>query len=115
MRDRTRERRTVCPRQRSARRRPAVVVVHDQPGVLELIEATLRDLDAHVLVTGNSLEALEVVRRLKIDLLVTGPALGLTRDARLLQPDLSVVVLDDEPMSLDDIADAAIAALAARA
>jgi hypothetical protein len=33
---------------------------------------------------------------------------------RQLQPDLSVVVLDDEPMWLDEIADAVVAALAPR-
>jgi hypothetical protein len=99
----------------SGGRVPTIVVAHEQAGVLELIEATLRDRGVRALATLNSLEALEIVRRLKVDLLVISPALDdVTRDARAFQPDLSVVVLDDEPMWLDEIADAVVAALAPR-
>jgi CheY-like chemotaxis protein len=96
----------------SGGRPPTIVVVHEHAGVLELIEAALRDRGAHVLATLDPFEALETVRRLKVDLLVTGRALNdVARDLRASQPDLSIVVLDDEPMSLDEIADAVVAAL----
>lgn len=83
--------------------------------MLELIEATLRERGAGMLATVNSLEALEIVRRLKVDLVVVSRALNdVTPDVRTLQPDLSVVVLDQEPMRLDEIGDAAFAALSPR-
>ena len=104
-----------CRKRELARRLPTIVVAHEQPGVLELIEATLRERGARVLATVNSLEALEIVRRLEIDLVVVSRALNdVTPDLRALQPDLSVVVLDREPMRLDEIADAAFAALSPR-
>jgi PleD family two-component response regulator len=94
---------------------PTIVVVHEQAAVLELIEATLRDRGIRVLATLNSLEALEIARRLKVDLLVISRAQNdVARDVRALQPDLSVVVLDDEPMWLDEIAHAVVTALAPR-
>jgi CheY-like chemotaxis protein len=96
----------------SGGRSPTIVVVHEHAGVLELIEAALHDRGAHVLATLEPFEALETVRRLKVDLLLTSRALNdVARDLRASQPDLSIVVLDDEPMSLDEIADAVIAAL----
>jgi DNA-binding NtrC family response regulator len=93
---------------------PTIVVVHEQAAVLELIEATLRDRGIRVLATLDSLEALEIARRLKVDLLVISRAQNdVARDVRALQPDLSVVVLD-EPMWLDEIAHAVVTALAPR-
>jgi PleD family two-component response regulator len=99
----------------SGGRPPTIVVAHEHAGVLELIEATLRDRGARVLATLDSLEAVEIVRRLKVDLLVISKALkDVTRDVRALQPELTVVVLDDEPMWLDEIAHAVVTALAPR-
>lgn len=96
----------------SGSRPPTIVVVHEHAGVLELIEAALRDRGAHVLATLDPFEALETVRRLNVDLLLTSRALNdVARDLRASQADLSIVVLDDEPMSLDEIADAVVAAL----
>jgi CheY-like chemotaxis protein len=101
-----------CREREPGRRLPTVVVVHEHAGVLELIESVLRDRGAHVLATLDPFEALETVRGLKVDLLLASRALNdVARDLRASQPDLSVVVLDDKPMSLDEIADAVVAAL----
>jgi AmiR/NasT family two-component response regulator len=94
---------------------PTIVVLHEQSGVLELIEAALRDRGARVLGTLDVFEAAEVVRRLKVDLLVMSPANNhVASDLRALQTGLSVVLMDDEPVWLDEIADAVVAALPPR-
>lgn len=91
---------------------PTIVVLHEHAGVLELIEAALRDRGARVLGTLDPFEAAEIVRCLKVDLLVMSRAHnGVASDLRELQTDLSAVVLADKPMWLDEIADAVIAAL----
>jgi DNA-binding NtrC family response regulator len=96
----------------SGRRPPTIVVVHEDAGVLELIEATLNDRGARVLATRDPLEALEIVRRLKVDLLVISRALNdANGDVRALRPGVSVVILYEEPMALDEIADAVVAAV----
>ncbi len=93
-------------------RPPTVVVVHEHAGVLELIEAALRDRGARVLATLDPFEALETLRQLKVDLLLTSRALSdVAPDLLAPQPDLSLVVLDDVPMSLDEIVEAVVAAL----
>jgi CheY-like chemotaxis protein len=94
---------------------PTIVVLHEHAGVLELIEAALRDRGARVLGTLDALEAAEIVRRLKVDLLVTSRAhQRVAGDLPALLTDRSAVVLDDEPMWLDEIADAVVAALPPR-
>jgi hypothetical protein len=94
---------------------PTIVVLHEQSGVLELIEAALRDRGTRVLGTLDVFEAAEIVRRLKVDLLVMSPANNhVASDLRALQTGLSVVVLDDEPVWLDELADAVVAALPPR-
>lgn len=91
---------------------PTIVVLHEHAGVLELIEAALRDRGARVLGTLDSFEAAEIVRRLKVDLVVMSRAHnGVASDLRALQTDLSAFVLADEPMWLEEIADAVVAAL----
>jgi CheY-like chemotaxis protein len=101
-----------CRERELARRLPTIVVVDEHAGVLELIEATLRDRGARVLATRDPFEALETVRRLKVDLVLTSRALSdVARGVQASQPDIPVVVLEDEPMSLDEIADAVVAAL----
>ena len=98
-----------------SRGRPTIVVAHEHAGVLELIDAALRDLGARVLLTLDPYEALEIIRRLKVDLLVITRAQNdAARDLRRLQPDLSALVLDGKPMWVDEIADAVVAALAPR-
>lgn len=57
-----------CLEREPGGRPPTIVVVHEHAGVLELIEADLRDRGAHVLATHDPFEALETIRRLKIDL-----------------------------------------------
>ena len=94
---------------------PTIVVLHEQSGVLELIETALRDRGPRVLGSLDAFEVAEIVRRLKVDLLVMTPANNhLASDLRALQTDLSVVVLDDEPLWLDEIADAVVAAIPPR-
>jgi hypothetical protein len=94
---------------------PTIVLLHEQSGVLELIEAALRDCGTRVLGTLDASEAAEIVRRLQVDLLVMSPANNhVASDLRASQTGLSVVVLDDEPMRLDEIADAVVAALPPR-
>jgi CheY-like chemotaxis protein len=98
------------------RERPTVILVHEHPGVLELIETVLRDRGTRVCATLDPFEALEVVRRLKVDLLVTSREhTDLARDLRQFQPELSALVLGDEPMWLEEIEVAVAAALAPRA
>jgi len=93
-----------------------IVLVHDHRGVLELVETALRDRGARVLATRDPFEALEVVRRLKVDLVVVDRAnTDVVRDLRTLQPGLSDLVLHDEPMALVEIEDAVAAAVAERA
>ena len=65
-----------------------------------------------MLATLNPFEAMKTVHQLKVDVLLTSRALSdVARDLRASQPGLSIVVLDDEPISLDEIADAVVAAL----
>jgi CheY-like chemotaxis protein len=95
--------------------RPTIMLVHDHRGVLELVETALRDRGARVLATRDPFEALEVVRLLKVDLVVVDRTnRDVVRDLRTLQPVLSALVLDDGPMALVEIEDAVAAALAAR-
>jgi CheY-like chemotaxis protein len=72
---------------------PTIVVLHEHAEVIELIEAPLRDRGLRVLSTLDAFEAAEIVRRLKVDLLV---------------------ISRGEPMSLDEIADAVVTALSPR-
>jgi CheY-like chemotaxis protein len=97
-------------------RRPAtIVVLHEHAGVLEFIETALRDRGARVLATRDSFEALEIVRRLKVDLIVLSRAESeVARDLPAFEPGLSAVVLGDEPMWLAEIAHAGVTALAPR-
>ena len=91
---------------------PTIVVLHEHAGVLELIEGILRDRGTRALGTLDAFEVAEIVRRVKVDLLVMSPAYnGVASDLRALQTDLSIVVLDDEPVWLEEIADAVVAAL----
>jgi CheY-like chemotaxis protein len=97
----------------NGRRPTTIVVLNEHAGVLELIETALRDRGAHVLATRDSFEALEIVRRLKVDLVMLSRAeTEVARDLRVFQPGLSAVVLGDEPMWLAEIEAAVFAALA---
>ncbi len=75
----------------------------------ELIDQTLREAGHRVLSTRDALEALEVVRRIRIDVLVAGVLLDGRRktavgELRSIQPRLRVVSIcdpNDEPQIID--------------
>jgi hypothetical protein len=94
---------------------PTIVVLHEHAAVLELIEAALRDRGVRVLGTLDAFETAEIVRRLKLDLLVVSRSHDhVAGEVRAMQTGLTAVVLDDEPMWVDEIADAVVAALPTR-
>lgn len=80
--------------------------------MIELIEAALRDRGLRVLGTLDAFEAAEVVRRLKVDLLVISRGhLDVAEGLPELQRGVAAVVLNVEPMGPDEIAEAVITAL----
>jgi DNA-binding response OmpR family regulator len=107
--------------------RSATIVVLEENGAVEdLIDQALRECGHRVLTTQNALEALEVVRRVKVDVLVVGVLLGerghtLAGEFRSIQSDLRIVsnsspgdelqgiepgALLSSPFSLDDLLEA---------
>jgi DNA-binding NtrC family response regulator len=116
--------------------RGTIVVVEQSAAAQELMEHVLREAGHHVLVTRNPLEALELGRRVRIDVLVADVATleqdgpGLVQQLRRVQPSLSVLYLADHrrfnradadpdptlhaPFSLDELQEAAAAAVAGR-
>jgi CheY-like chemotaxis protein len=93
-------------------RNPTILVPHEHGGVIELIEAALRDQGFRVLGTRDAYEAAEIVRRLRVDLLVISrDHLGVAADLPALQMGAPAVVLNVEPMWLDEIVDAVVTAL----
>ena len=94
---------------------PTIVVLHEHAGVVELIEAALRDRGLRVLGTLDAFEAAGVIHRLKVDLLVISRGhLEVAEGLPELQSGVPAVVLNVEPMSLDEIADAVVTALPLR-
>jgi DNA-binding NtrC family response regulator len=110
-----------------------VLVLEENPAVQELIDQALHESGHRVLTTKNALEALEVVRRVRIDVLVVGPLLEeaqtLVGEFRSIQPGMRIVSIcgpDDDgdavdhgarlssPFSLDDLREAAAAVGARR-
>ena len=98
----------------SSASRSTVLVLEENAAVQELIDQTLRDTGHRVLSTGNVLEALGVLRRVRVHVLVLG-LIDVERDDELcrVQPEVRVVTLsppDEEglpaPFSLDELADA---------
>jgi DNA-binding response OmpR family regulator len=97
--------------------RGTIVIVHDSPAVLELLEQALRDRSDVVFATRDASEALDVVKRVQVDLLILqDPGLDveqrLARDARTIQPSLRVIYLGREPVSLSRLRQAISAELA---
>jgi CheY-like chemotaxis protein len=100
-----------------------ILVLEENSAVQELIDQALRESGYRVLSTHNALEAVEVVRRVRIDVLVVGDLAGeqgerLADELRSVQPELQIVWIrapDDEtegvdrstslpwPFSLDDL------------
>ena len=117
-------------------RRGTIVVVEQSPAAQELMEQVLREAGHRVLVTRNPLEALELGRRVRIDVLVADAATleqdghGLVEQLRTIQPSVLVLYLADHgrlnradadddpalypPFSLDELLEAVAATLAGR-
>lgn len=103
-----------------------ILVLEESAAIQELIDQALRDCGHRVLSTKNALEALEVVRRVRIDIVVASEVLGSERQTLIdelgwIQPGLQVVTIcgpDDDlqttdggaslssPLSLDDLCEA---------
>jgi DNA-binding NtrC family response regulator len=87
--------------------RATVLVFEENSALQELIDQALRDDGHRVLTTKNSFEALELARRVRIDVLVAGDVLeeghkdAFVGQLRAVQPELGVVAIrsrgDDLP------------------
>ena len=104
-----------------------ILVLEENAAVEDLIEQALRESGHRVLTTANALEALEVVRRVRIDVLVVGVLLQeqwqkLVGELRSIQAGLRIVSISGQdpdigevehhaslssPFSLDDLREAA--------
>jgi DNA-binding NtrC family response regulator len=79
-----------------------IVVVAEHAAVLELVDQALRNARHYVLVTSQPPEALELARRVHIDVLVADGALldrtdsNLVRKLQLAQPDLKMLYLGNQ-------------------
>jgi CheY-like chemotaxis protein len=108
-----------------------ILVLEENAAVQDLIDQALCGSGHRVLTTTNALEALEVVRRVRIDVLVLGLLHGkgqtLVGEFRSIQAGMRIVSIsepDDDlngnsvslssPFSLDDLREAAAAALGSR-
>jgi len=86
-----------------------ILVLEESAATRELIDQTLRESWHRVLSTRDTLEALELVRRVRIDVLVAGVLPDGHRRAavaklRSIQPRLRIVSIcnpDDEPRNID--------------
>jgi len=88
--------------------RPAtIVVLEENPAAQELIEQALRESGHRVLVTNNPMEALELARRVRIDLVVSDVPLRdewtLLRQLRAADRDLRGLLIgtSDQPTRAD--------------
>lgn len=75
---------------------PTILLLERNVAVQELIDQALRESGYHVLSTRNSLEALELARRVRIDVVVAGDVLDVRTDdvvgeLRSIQPSLRLV------------------------
>jgi DNA-binding response OmpR family regulator len=85
-----------------------ILVLEENAAVQELVEQALRDLGHRILSTQNTLEALEVVRRVRVDVLVAGHLVqdrlnAVVNELRSLQPQLSVVTICAQEDELDQV------------
>jgi DNA-binding response OmpR family regulator len=113
-----------------------ILVLEENAAVQELIDQALREAGHRVLTTNNALEALELLHRIRIDVVIVGDLLEergqtLLGELRSAQAGLRIVSIsppdDDDlegidptarlssPFSLEDLRDAAAAALGSRA
>jgi DNA-binding NtrC family response regulator len=111
-----------------------ILVLEENAAVQELIDQALHEAGHRVLSTNNALEAFEVVRRVRVDVLVAGVLIeersqALVRELRSIQPELPIVCIacpDDDlppidgtarlssPFSLDDLHQAIVSSLGRR-
>ena len=99
--------------------RATVLVLEASPAVQELVDQGLREAGHRVLATGSPEEALEVVRRVRVDVLVAGLVNGeveaLVDELREIQPDLRLVSIPGAngatpaPVSLEALVEAVAA------
>jgi DNA-binding NtrC family response regulator len=86
-----------------------ILILEGNPAVEEMIEQALRASGHWVLSTQNSLEALDVVRRIRIDVLIAGDLLegrqAVVDELRQIQPDLEVISIcgPDDDVHDDDV------------
>jgi DNA-binding NtrC family response regulator len=103
--------------------RATVLVLEASPAVQELVDQGLREAGHRVLATGWPEEALEVTRRVRVDVLVTGMVNGgvetLVEELRAIQPDLRLVSIrgangggEPTPVSLEALVEAVAASVA---
>jgi CheY-like chemotaxis protein len=106
-----------------------ILVLEENAAVQELVDQALRDPGHRVLTTNNALEALELLQRIRVDVIVLGDLVDergptLVDELRTLQPGLRIVSIaadelegvDDcvrlpSPVALDDLREAAAAEL----
>jgi CheY-like chemotaxis protein len=106
-----------------------ILVLEENAAVQELVDQALRDPGHRVLTTNNALEALELLQRIRVDVIVLGDLVDergptLVDELRTLQPGLRIVsIAADElegvgdcvrlpsPVALDDLREAAAAEL----
>jgi CheY-like chemotaxis protein len=99
--------------------RATVLVLEASPAVQELVDQGLREAGHRVLATGSPEEALEVVRWVRVDVLVAGMVNGeveaLVDELREIQPDLRLVCIPGTngatpaPVSLEALVEAVAA------
>jgi CheY-like chemotaxis protein len=99
--------------------RATVLVLEASPAVQDLVDQGLREAGHRVLATGSPEEALEVVRRVRVDVLVAGMVNGgveaLVDELREIQPDLRLVSIPGAngaataPVSLEALVEAVAA------
>ncbi len=85
-----------------------ILVLYENAAVQELIDQALRESGHRVLATENALEALEVVRRVRIDVLVAGGLHEerrgpLVAELRSVQPELRIVSIYGPDDTLENV------------
>jgi DNA-binding response OmpR family regulator len=101
--------------------RATVLVLEASPAVQELVDQGLREAGHRVLATGSLEETREVVRRVRVDVLVAGMVDGEVEtvfdELRAIQPDLRLVSIPGAnggapaPVSLEALVEAVTASV----
>src|SRR5207302_8955762 len=85
-----------------------ILVVEENAAVQELIDQALRESGHRVLTTKNALEALEVVRRVRIDVMIVGLLFEergqtLVGEFHSIQPGMRIVSISGPDDDLDEV------------